>query len=439
MQALLHDVRHAARSLRRSPSFTAIAVLTLGLGIGANTAIFSIVDGVLLRPAPFEQMDGLVMVWETDRHSGTTREPASFPDYLDFRERSTRFQELAAFAGAERNMTPDAGDPMRLAALAVSHEFLPMVGMRPLLGRTFSEQEGRPGGPRVALIGEALWRQLFSQDPAAVGHRIRLDGEPHTIVGVLPATADFGALQIFGAAAYGRSFADRGSSVEVDVWVPLQASPESFPRHTHPFFVMGRLSSGADATIAQQEMGRIAADLERTYPENNGRGVCIEPLADVVFRPVRPALFVLLGAVALVLFVACANVANLLLARGTSRVREVAVRGALGVGIGQLTRQFFVESALLTLISAGLGALVAGIGVDLLRAMAPANIPRVSLVSIDERVLVTTLAMSMLVGLVFGILPAWQYAVPTWWRRSKARRDVGRQLDATIADFARRS
>ncbi|MPY86907.1 MAG: FtsX-like permease family protein [Luteitalea sp.] len=407
MSTLIRDLRYAARSLRRSPAFTTIAVLTLALGVGATTAIFSVVDGVLLRPTPFEQMDRLVMVWETDRHSGTVREPASDPDYLDFREQSTRFEELAAFAGDETTLMPGAGDPIRLAALRVSHEFFPMVGIRPLLGRTFTKQEDRPGGPRVALIGEALWGQLFSRDPAVVGRQIRLNGALHTVVGVLPAGADFGALQIFGAAAYRRSFADRGGGVDVDVWVPLQASPEN-SRGYHGSFVMGRLAPGVTPMTAQQEMSGIAADLERAYPKNDGRGVFVESLGDVVFGPVRPALLVLLGAVALVLLVTCVNVANLLLARGTSRAREVAVRGALGAGMGQLTRQFLVESALLTLMSAGVGIIVADMGVDLLRVMAPADIPRASLVSIDGRVLLTTLAVSTFVALLFGMLPAWQ-------------------------------
>ncbi|MGH9162434.1 MAG: ABC transporter permease [Vicinamibacteraceae bacterium] len=403
----MQDARFGLRSLMKQPAFTAAAIVTLALGIGANTAIFSIVDAVLLRPTPFDQVDRLVMVWETDRNGDTVREPASFPDYLDFQEQSGSFETLAAFAGTEANLMPDAGDPIRVAAFRVSHEFLPMVGVRPLLGRTFTAQEDRAGGPRVTLIGEALWGQLFSRDPGVVGRTIRLNGDVHTVVGVLPTKADFGTLQILGAAAYRRSFADRGGRVDVDVWVPLQLSSE-IPRDYHGSFVMGRLAPGVTPMTAQKEMTAIAADLERAHAENEGRGVFVESLGDVVFGPVRPALLVLLGAVMLVLLVACVNVANLLLARGTSRMREVAVRGALGAGMGQLTRQFLVESALLTLISAGVGIVVAYTGVDLLRAMAPANIPRVSLVSIDERVLLTTLAVSTFVALVFGMLPAWQ-------------------------------
>lgn len=408
MQTLLQDLRYAVRTLLRSPGFTVVAVLTLALGIGANTAIFSVVDGVLLRPAPFENMDRLVMVWETDRNSGTTREPASVPDYLDFREHGTRFEELAAFMGTEVNLTPVESDPIRLAGLAVSHEFLPMTGVRPLLGRTFNEEEDQAGGPSVALISEGLWERLFSRDPAAIGRTLDLNDVTYTIVGVLPETADFGTLQILDAAAYGRSFAERGDRIEVDVWVPLQPDPETTPRETHPIFVLGRLAPGATPASVQQEMSRIAAELEEAYPVNDGRGVFIQPLPEVVFAPVRPTLLVLLGAVALVLLVACANVANLLLARGTTRVREVAVRMALGAGTHRLARQFLVESIFLTLVAAVLGVALAFIGLDLLLGLAPADIPRLSAVEIDERVLGVALAMSVLVGVVFGMIPTFQ-------------------------------
>ncbi|MCI0689362.1 MAG: ABC transporter permease, partial [Sporichthyaceae bacterium] len=299
MDGLTQDIRYAFRTLLKSPGFTAAAVLTLALGIGANTAIFSVVDGVLLRPTPLESVDRLMMVWETDRRSGTTREPASVPDYLDFRQRATRMERLAAFAAAEANLTPEEGDPIRLAALAIDHGFLPMVGLRPLVGRVFSEEEDRPGGPAVVLIGEDLWRLQFAGDPAIVGRTVRLDDVTRTIVGVLPSTADFGALQILGSAAYGRGFADRGGRVEVDLWVPLRPNPETTPRSTHPIFLMGRLAPGATTAMAQQELAAVADELERTYPENTSRGVFVEPLTQVVFGPVRPALLVLLGAVAL--------------------------------------------------------------------------------------------------------------------------------------------
>ncbi|MGH7568096.1 MAG: ABC transporter permease [Gemmatimonadales bacterium] len=408
MDTLVHDLRYALRQLRTHPGFTAVAVMTLALGIGANTAIFSVVDGVLLRPAPFTDMDRLMMVWETDRKSGTAREPASVPDYLDFQQRSARFERLAAFTAAEVNLTPDAGDPSRLAALAVSYEFLPLVGLRPLLGRTFTAEEDQPGGPRVVLISEDLWERLFARDRTAVGRTLRINDLPYTIVGVLPRAADFGTLQILKAANYSRGFADRGGQVRVDVWAPLRPNPATNPRDNHPIFVVGRLATGASLGTAQREMSAIAADLELTYPENDARGVSLESLSQVVFGPVRPALLVLLGAVALVLLVACANVANLLLARGTARAREVMVRAALGAGLARLARQFLIEGAVLTAAGAIVGIALAYWGLDLLLALAPADIPRVTSAGIDARVLLVTLAATVPVALAFGILPTLQ-------------------------------
>src|SRR3990170_837176 len=300
----MNDLRFALRSLRKSPAFTAAAVLTLALGIGANTATFSVVDGVLLRPAPFEDVGRLMMVWETDRKSGTTHEPSSVLDYLDFQQRVTRFVDLAAFAATEMNLTPDDGEPSRLAALTVSRNFFRSVGLTPLVGRGFTEDEDRQGGPPVVLIGEELWERAFARDPGIVGRAVRLNETPRTVVGVLPAGADFGILQMLKAADYSRGFADRGDRTDVEVWIPAGAQLVLPFREAHTIFVVGRLSPGASREQAQLEMTTIAADLEATYPENDARGVNVEPVSQVVFGPVKPALMVLLGAVALVLLVA---------------------------------------------------------------------------------------------------------------------------------------
>ncbi|HXV86500.1 MAG TPA: ABC transporter permease [Gemmatimonadales bacterium] len=405
---MLSDVRYALRSLRKAPGFTAAAVATLALGIGANTAIFSVVDGVLLRPTPFEELERLAMVWETDRASGTTREPASVPDYLDFQERTTRFTALAAFAGTESNLTPDDGDPARLAAVLTSHEFFEVVGLPPLLGRTYTSEEDRPGGANVVVIGEDLWERLYARDPGVLGRTIRLNETPREIIGVMPRGADFGMLQVFQAAAYSRGFADRGARIQVDLWSPLQADPQTLPRSTHPIFVLGRLAPGASVEEAQQELGGIAADLEDLYEVNANRGANVEPLSAVVFGPVRPALRVLLGAVAVVLLVACVNVANLLLVRGTGRAREVTVRTALGAGAGRLTRQFVAEGVVLTLAGAGAGVILAVVAMDVLLALAPWDVPRLDVISLDARVLAVTLAVSVVIGLAFGLLPTLQ-------------------------------
>lgn len=408
LEDLARDVRYGLRTLARNPGFTGVVVLTLGLGIGANTAIWSVVDGVLLRPVPLAEADRLMVVWETDRDSGTTREPASVPDYLDFARQSTRFGRLAAFSGAEVNLTPVEGEPSRLAALAVSHDYLPLLGLRPLLGRGFTPADDRLGAADVVLIGEGLWQRLFARDRGAVGRTLRLDGRPHTVLGVVPDSAGFGSLQLLSAADYSRAFADRGRDSRVEVWVPLRPDPEESPRSTHPIFLLGRLALGATPAAAQQEMTTLAEDLERRYPENQARGAFVEPLTDVVFGPVRPALLVLVGAVALALLAACANIATLLFARGAARLGEVTVRTVLGAGRDRLVRQFLVEGALLTLAGVSLGLLFAELGLQLLLALAPPGIPRLSEVGIDGRVLGVTLGVSVLVALAVGLVPAAQ-------------------------------
>ncbi len=408
MQSFISDIRYALRGLRKSPGFALTAVLTLALGIGANTAIFSVVDGVLLRPAPFEHLDRLAMIWETDRNSGTTHEPASVPDYLDFKSRSRQFERLAAFQGAEVNFTPDNGQPTRLAALAVTHDFFGLTGVRPLVGRGFTASEDAVGGPGVVMIGEGMWREYFARDPVIIGRSIRIDGVSRTIVGVVPADADFGVFQILKSAAYSRAFADRGVRADVQIWAPLRPDPASSPRDTHPIFVLGRLAPAATLSTGQQEMAGIAADLEAAYSSNDARGVMVEPLDQVVFGPVRPALYILLGAVGLVLLVACVNVANLLLARGTTRTRALAVRAALGAGRGRLARQFLLEGIVLALAGGAAGTLLAVWGTRALLAIAPADIPRVTSIGVDAPVLGATLGITILVGLVFGLVPTLQ-------------------------------
>ncbi len=409
MDSLLQDIRYALRQLRTSPGFAFAAVLTLALGIGANTAIFSVVDGVLLRPAPFEDIGRLMMVWETDRASGTTREPASIPDFVDFRARSRTFRQMGALWALHASLTPDAGGPTRVPALGVTHEFLPMLGLRPLAGRAFLPEEDVSGGPAVVMISEAVWRDHFGRDPNVVGRSIRVDEGQYTVVGVLPAGADFGVLQILRAAAYSRGFADRFGQTRVDLWFPLQADAAQAPRDNHPILVLGRLAADASPFRAQEEMSRIAADLEQTFPDaNDQRGVNIEPVADVVFAPVRPALFVLLGAVALVLLVACGNVANLLLTRGAARLREVTVRVALGANLARLGRQFLIESAVLTLGGTALGLMLASVALPLLLRWAPSSVPRVDAVSLDGRVLAVTVVLSLVVAVVAGLVPTLQ-------------------------------
>ena len=419
------DLRYALRSLQKTPGLTVILILTLALGIGANTAIFSVIDAVLLRPTPLRNLDRLAMVWETDRNTGTTREPASVPDYLDFKSRTRTFEELAAVMAGEVNLTPEHGDPVRLPVLNVSAQALPVLGLQPIAGRTFTAEEDRPNGPSVVLISESLWERAFQRRDTAVGSALRLDDELYTIVGIMAGGADFGVLQILSAAAYSRGFADRGFKTDIDIWAPLQADPQQLPRSTHPIFVLGRLSSTASLDAAQSELTTVAADLERAYPENAARGAHVEALDTVIFGPVRPALFVLLTAVALVLIVSCVNVANLLLARANARAQEAAVRCALGASQSRLLREAFAETFLLATSAALAGIVLAYVGVRVLVSIAPADVPRLTLASVNVRVLLTTLAISLFISVVFALLPTIQ-----------ARR---LNLQASLADGAGRT
>ncbi|MEO6447029.1 MAG: ABC transporter permease [Gemmatimonadaceae bacterium] len=405
MDTLLQDFRGAVRSFRRNPTFTVAAVLTLALGIGANAAIFSVVQGVLLRPSPFADIDRLAMVWATDRNSGTTREPASIPDFADFRTQSRSFQSLAAFSPVEMNVSAGRGDAERLAGMGVSKEYFATVGIAPLAGRVFTESEDRPEGPRTILIGEDLWERLYQRDRGAIGRTLTLNGEEWEIAGVMPRDSDFGALQILGSAAYMRGFADRGGRPRVDLWLPLRADPQA-SRGNHPIFVIGRLAPTLSMGTAQGEMTEITAELERLYPDENvARGAFVEAVEDVVFGGVRSAMIVLVAAVGLVLLVACSNVANLLLARAANRAREVSVRTALGASLGRLARQFAVEGAVLVFAGAVLGTLLAFVAVDVLRALAPATIPRADELRLDLGVLAFIAAISVVIAMFFGLLP----------------------------------
>jgi predicted permease len=405
---MLGDLRYAVRSFLKTPILTTVIIATLALGIGANTAIFSVVDAVLLRPTPIHDIGKLAVVWETDRNTGTTREPSSLPDYLDFKARSRAFERLAAMMTGEVNLTPASGDPVRLPVLRMSADALPMLGLRPLLGRAFSPEEDRAGGADVVVISESLWTRSFDRDESAIGRILRLDDRPYVIVGVMAEGADFGVLQILSAAAYSRGFADRGMKTSVDLWAPLQGDVQALPRSTHPIFVLGRLAPGATMAGAQTEMTAVAADLERAFPENTARGVHIERLESVVFGPVRPALLVLLGAVALVLLVACVNVANLLLARASARGHETAIRAALGATQGRMARQVLAETLVLSLTAAIAGVGLAYLCVRGLVFVAPADVPRLSLATINVPVLLTTLAVAVLAGFAFSVLPMLQ-------------------------------
>ena len=390
MEAAGQDARFAARALVKNAGFSLVVILTLGLAIGATTAIFSVVNGVLLRPLPYEEPGRLAIIWENDRASGTTREAASIPDYFDFLQRTRTFADIAMFASRPATMSRSDGEPIRVDIALVTHNLEEILGVRTQVGRGLNPSEDQPGGDLVALLADNFWRSALNGDDAVLGTTIRIDDRSHTIVGVLPPGLDFPV----------KGF---------DMWVPIQQSPTTAPRSNHQVRLIGRLVPGATIVEADAEMGGIAADLEVEYPNDNvNRGTFVEPLDEVVRGDVRLTLWVLFGAVAAVLLIACANVANLLLARAADRTQEVAVCVALGAGSARLIRRFLIESLMLAGVAMALGIALAFFGLRALLAIAPGDVLAVGTTEIDLTVLGFALATSALIGTVFGLIPTLQ-------------------------------
>jgi predicted permease len=398
MQIFWQDLRQGLRMLVNSPGFTIVAVLTLALGIGANTAIFSIVNAVLLRPLAYKDSPSLVNIWGKFEKDGILENWISEPEYWDLLDHNESFSEIAAYSlGGRANLTRADAQPVQVSTGNATAGVLPLLGIRPVLGRSFGADEDQPGHSHYALLSYSLWQSQFGGDPNMVSKPIQLDGETYRVVGVLPKQFSLGGKQ--------------------DLWTPLgldRARPAG--RGSHYLHVVARLKPGADARQASLALTRFADDLRRAYPGNYGHGpeknfdMYMVPVKEQLVRRLRPALLVLLGAVAFVLLIACANVANLLLARASTREKELAIRAALGAGRARLVRQLLTESLILGFAGGLLGLLLAYWGVGALRALAPANTPRMDEVHIDPVVLAFTFGVSLLTGLVFGLAPAWQVA-----------------------------
>ncbi len=389
VEELFRNLRIGARMLRRTPGFTAVAVVTLALGIGANTAVFSLVDGVILRPLPYREPDRLVRLWETNPARGWNQFSVSVPNFLDFRQEGRSFEQLAAWRWQSFNLTPADGDPERVGAAAVSTNLFPMLGVTPALGRDFTPEEDRPGGEtRVVLLSNEFWRTRLGGDPAVVGSTLPLDGVGYTVAGILP-----------------ESYRPPG---DPELFVPLAPNPAEESRGNHMLAVFGRLADGVSVEQARAEMEAFAARLSDQYPVSNGGwSTRIDPLYDaIVSEDTRRPLYVLLGAVGLVLLIACINVASLMLARATARQNEMAIRTALGAGRFRLSAQLLTEGLLIAAVAGALGLVVAHWGVNLLKSLAVLDMPRLEGVSVDGRVLVFTLATTLLTSLLFGIVPA---------------------------------
>jgi predicted permease len=390
LETLWQDVRFGARMLRKNPSFTVVAVLTLALGIGANTALFSVVHAVLLEPLPFPRPAELVMVWERV-HLPNYQDERDTPapgNFADWKSRNTVFSDMGAIRERSWSLT-GGGEPIRIEGEAVSAGFFEALQVRPLLGRVFTAEEDRPGGPAVAIISHSLWSQRFSSDPRIVGATIHLNDEPCTVVGIMPP---------------GFHFPDPDDML----WIPMAMTPAQLSNHgSHYLRTIARLRPGVSQVQAQGQMDTIAQQLTAQHPDSNtGVGVNVVPLREQLVGDVRPALLVLLGAVALVLLVVCANVASLLLARAAARQREMAIRVALGAGRARLVRQLLTESLLLALLGCALGLLLARWGIRALEAISPPDLPRVGSFGLNVPVLLFSLAVSALAGLVFGLAPA---------------------------------
>ncbi|HMD06825.1 MAG TPA: ABC transporter permease [Candidatus Acidoferrum sp.] len=394
MNTLIQDIRIAIRLMLKNPGFSLVVVLTLGLGIGANTAIFSVVNAVLLRPLAYKDSGTLVNVWGKFDKQGIPRNWLSEPEYWDLRDRNESFSELGAYSlGDGANLTNHDSPPTQVSTPQATASLFQILGVQTALGRIFTADEDQPGRNHVALLSFALWNSQFASDPKIIGKSIELDGEPYVIVGVLR-----------------KDFFLAGKQ---DLWIPLglnRAKPQD--RGSHYMHVTARLKPGIPLAQASAEMDRFAGQLEREnplyYTADSGWGMYLVPLKEQIVGHVRPALLVLLGAVAFVLLIACVNVANLLLTRASAREKELSIRAAMGAGRARIVRQLLTESVVLAAAGGALGLFLAYWGVYALRVFVPDNIPRMDEVQVDPLVLGFTLVISLLTGLVFGFIPAWQ-------------------------------
>jgi putative ABC transport system permease protein len=383
----MQDLRYAVRQLIRSRGFTFITLLALTLGIGANTAIFSVVNTVLLRPLPYPIPERLVAIQEKSRKLATMS--VSYPNFVDYRDLNGVFEQMTAYRWRGMDWT-NTGEPERLDAYQVSANFFDLLGVAPAHGRTFLPAEDRPEASPVAVLANDLWQNQFHSDPGVIGQVITLNGLSYTVIGIMPASFQFPRI--------------------AQLWVPFGLSANSFTdRGTHSGLnVLARLKPGVTLQQARAEMDTISGRLEQQYPNTNtGVGVVMRLLTEQVVRDIRPALLVLLGAVGFVLLIACANVANLMLTRAAARQKEIAVRSAMGAARGRLIRQLLTESVFLAVLGGSLGILLADLAINTLKRMAvPGSIPRLGEISIDTSVLGFTLAISLLTGMIFGLAPA---------------------------------
>src|SRR5580658_4285219 len=397
METLIQDLKYAARVLLKSPGFVAIAVLTLGLGIGANTALFSVVNGVLLRPLPYLRPSELVVL--SEKSANFESSSISYPNFLDWQRSNSSFTSIAAYRSDDFSIT-GSGEAERVRVGMVSAGFFEILGVNPSRGRLFTADDDRLGTAPVALISAGLWQRKFGSAPDIVGKRITMNGSGYTVIGVVPASFQLESTN-FGIK---------------DVFVPIGENKDPLFQHRdvhEGMRALGRLKPGVTLAAAQADMNQIANNLALAYPDaDKGAGIALVPLKKDIVGDVQPFLWVLLGAVGFVLLIACVNVANLQLARATTRAREFAIRSALGASPSRVIRQLLTESILIGLAGGALGLMVAAWGTQAALKVLPETLPRAQDVGLDGRVLVFTVLASIVAGVIFGLAPALKTARP---------------------------
>ncbi len=395
MHTLWQDLRYGVRMLLKKPGFTLVAIATLALGIGANTAIFSVVNGVLLKPLPYHQPEQLIRLFESSQSQ--PKFPMAQGNFQDYRAQNSTLSGLALYTRRDQELSQD-DKPEQLAALGITAGYFELLGVQPLLGREFRREDELPESSPSVILSHALWQRRFNSDSGIIGKAVTLSGRPHTIIGVMPP----------GVQHVGGDYRSMPHGETVDVWGPLQM-PVQAGRGGHFCNAIGRLKPGVSVAQASADLNVIAARLAQQFPNTNqGFHIAVKPLHEEIVGRSQTMLLVLLGAVFFVLLIACVNVANLLLARATAREREIAVRSAVGAGRWRIVRQLLTESLLLALISSAVGMLLAQWAIDALSTLGPEQLPRLQAVSIDGRILLFTLGLTLLTGLLFGLAPALQ-------------------------------